>query len=192
MAKKNTVKFLTYKGKPLVRSGNTIYYGNMSDPYVIMLSITSTKKFNDMEEKKTKKMTKAEAFEYLKGKKVACDGSNNEAVHRKLFELGIRWLSDCGILRNVPFLFINPYGMTYCDTREFFDLHENKEISADDILSIEIVEEKKEESENINIDIEKWVEIVRNKYCRHGWSFVISESNYGLIKGDLIEEKSKR
>lgn len=49
MAKKNTVKFLTYKGKPLVRSGNTIYYGNMSDPYVIMLSITSTKKFNDME-----------------------------------------------------------------------------------------------------------------------------------------------
>ena len=49
MAKKNTVKFLTYKDKPLVRSGNTIYYGNMSDPYVIMLSITSTKKFNDME-----------------------------------------------------------------------------------------------------------------------------------------------
>ena len=49
MAKKNTVKFLTYKGKPLVGSGNTIYYGNMSDPYVIMLSITSTKKFNDME-----------------------------------------------------------------------------------------------------------------------------------------------
>ena len=34
--------FLTYKGKPLVRKGNTIYYGNMSDPFVIMLSIAST------------------------------------------------------------------------------------------------------------------------------------------------------
>ena len=42
-------EFITYKGFPLVRKGNQIYYGNMSDPYVIMLSITSTKKFNDME-----------------------------------------------------------------------------------------------------------------------------------------------
>ena len=49
MAKKNEIKFLTYKGKPLVRNGNTIYYGNMSDPYVIMLSITSTKEFQGTE-----------------------------------------------------------------------------------------------------------------------------------------------
>ena len=48
MAKK-TNKFLEYRGKPLVRCGNTIYYGNMNDPYVIMLQITSTKTFNDME-----------------------------------------------------------------------------------------------------------------------------------------------
>ncbi len=49
MAKKNDNKFLEYRGKPLVRCGNTIYYGNMNDPYVIMLQITSTKTFNDME-----------------------------------------------------------------------------------------------------------------------------------------------
>ncbi len=48
MAKKNN-KFLEYRGKPLVRCGNTIYYGNMNDPYVIMLQITSTKTFNDIE-----------------------------------------------------------------------------------------------------------------------------------------------
>lgn len=41
MADKQT-SFLTYKGKPLVRKGNTIYYGNMSDPFVIFLSIGST------------------------------------------------------------------------------------------------------------------------------------------------------
>ena len=49
MAKKNENKFLEYRGKPLVRCGNTIYYGNMSDPYVILLQITSTTTFDDME-----------------------------------------------------------------------------------------------------------------------------------------------
>ncbi len=49
MAKKNENKFLEYRGKPLVRCGNTIYYGNMTDPFVIMLQITSTKTFNDIE-----------------------------------------------------------------------------------------------------------------------------------------------
>lgn len=33
--------FLTYKGKPLVRKGNTIYYGNTSDPFIIMMSVAS-------------------------------------------------------------------------------------------------------------------------------------------------------
>ena len=40
MAEKKS-KFLEYKGKPLVRSGKTIYYGNMSDPYVICINIIS-------------------------------------------------------------------------------------------------------------------------------------------------------
>ena len=41
--------FLTYKGKPLVRMGNTLYYGNMYDPYVVMLQILSTKKVKEMD-----------------------------------------------------------------------------------------------------------------------------------------------
>ena len=41
--------FLTYKGKPLVRKGNEIYYGDMSEKYVVMLQIMSTKKEGDME-----------------------------------------------------------------------------------------------------------------------------------------------
>lgn len=39
--------FLTYKGKPLVRNGNTIYYGDMNDDYVIMMRILSSKEFGD-------------------------------------------------------------------------------------------------------------------------------------------------
>ncbi len=41
MAKTET-SFLTYKGKPLVRKGNVIYYGNMTDPFVLMLSIADS------------------------------------------------------------------------------------------------------------------------------------------------------
>ncbi len=36
-------EFLTYKDKPLVRSGNEIYYGDMAEPYVIRLNIISAK-----------------------------------------------------------------------------------------------------------------------------------------------------
>ncbi len=41
--------FLTYKNRPLVRSGNTIYYGNMTDKFVIKMDIKSTKKQNDLD-----------------------------------------------------------------------------------------------------------------------------------------------
>ena len=37
-------EFLTYKGRPLVRNGNTLYYGDMSEEFVIMIQIVSTKK----------------------------------------------------------------------------------------------------------------------------------------------------
>ena len=38
-----------YKGKPLVRSGNALYYGDMSDPYVILMQISSTHPGYDMD-----------------------------------------------------------------------------------------------------------------------------------------------
>ncbi len=47
MADKN--KFLTYKGKPLVRNGNTLYYGDASEKYVIMMQILATKPVGDVE-----------------------------------------------------------------------------------------------------------------------------------------------
>lgn len=34
--------FLTYKGKPLVRSGNKIYYGDINDNYVALLSVVDS------------------------------------------------------------------------------------------------------------------------------------------------------
>lgn len=48
MSENSKEEFLEYKGKPLVRCGNTVYYGNMSDPYVVCLNIQSDKKLKDI------------------------------------------------------------------------------------------------------------------------------------------------
>ncbi|MCD8094688.1 MAG: hypothetical protein LUE12_00940 [Ruminococcus sp.] len=50
MAKASEKKgFFTYKGLPLVRSGNIIYFGNMYDEYVVMIEILGTQKQGELE-----------------------------------------------------------------------------------------------------------------------------------------------
>ncbi|MCD7760939.1 MAG: hypothetical protein LUH16_04085 [Clostridiales bacterium] len=39
---------LEYKGYPLRRKDNVIYYGNMTDPYIIMLQVLSSVPIDDM------------------------------------------------------------------------------------------------------------------------------------------------
>jgi len=41
--------FWVYKGHPLVRCGDTIYYGSLADPFVVMLKIASTKAVGDLQ-----------------------------------------------------------------------------------------------------------------------------------------------
>ncbi|MCD7903584.1 MAG: hypothetical protein LUF91_07525 [Oscillospiraceae bacterium] len=45
MAGKTAV--LTYKGHPLRRKDNLIYFGSMSDKYIVMLQVMDTKKVRD-------------------------------------------------------------------------------------------------------------------------------------------------
>lgn len=40
---------LTYKGKPLLRNKNEMYYGSMADPYVVFMQVLSTKEENGEE-----------------------------------------------------------------------------------------------------------------------------------------------
>ena len=42
-------KVLTYKGHPLMRKDNLIYYGSMADSHIVMLQILETKKMGDMD-----------------------------------------------------------------------------------------------------------------------------------------------
>ena len=40
---------LQYKGRPLMRKDNLIYYGSMADSHIVMLQILETKKMSDMD-----------------------------------------------------------------------------------------------------------------------------------------------
>ena len=42
-------ELLTYKGRPLMRKDNLIYYGSMADKYIIMLQVLETKKQGDLD-----------------------------------------------------------------------------------------------------------------------------------------------
>jgi len=49
MADKKTDIPLTYKGHPLRRKDNLIYYGSMADKYIIALQVLATQKEGDMD-----------------------------------------------------------------------------------------------------------------------------------------------
>ena len=42
-------KTLLYKGRPLMRKDNIIYYGSMADPYIVMMQVLETKTVDGQE-----------------------------------------------------------------------------------------------------------------------------------------------
>ena len=47
MAEENAV--LMYKGRPLMRKDNIVYYGSMADSHIVMLQVLESKKLGDMD-----------------------------------------------------------------------------------------------------------------------------------------------
>lgn len=47
--KKKKQEFLLYHGKPLIRNGNILYYGNPEDKYIIMMTVNQTEAMNDLQ-----------------------------------------------------------------------------------------------------------------------------------------------
>ena len=119
------------------------------------IEVLDTSKGIYIMEKKTRTMTKAEAFEWLKCKKVSVSTrETSRKVQSKLFDCGVIWkhggtdFCDYG-----NYYVINPHGLlTHCDGMgSYWECLINEEISADDILSIEIVEENRSEDELVEI-----------------------------------------
>lgn len=111
-----------------------------------------------MEEKKTKKMTKAEAFEWLKGKKIkyicaaASEDTQADKVEGFLKDVGCKYhfvnhISWRDWYWSLYGFIVDSKGeiyVAYENQMDFFEQNLNESISVDDILSIEIVEEEKE------------------------------------------------
>ncbi|MDR0381791.1 MAG: hypothetical protein LBH86_07375 [Oscillospiraceae bacterium] len=47
--KKKKGEGLIYKGHPLMRKDNLVYYGSMAEKYIIMMQVLDTKKVNDLD-----------------------------------------------------------------------------------------------------------------------------------------------
>ena len=109
----------------------------------IAKALEITRKPKDiMEEKKTKKMAKAEAFEYLKHKKVMVVGEAR-AIQNKLFKIGYTWCDGTiEAISMVDFLLIDDETFQFTESLSHFRKCGYTEISVDDILSIEIVEDE--------------------------------------------------
>lgn len=79
--------YVMYRGKPLVREGQQIFYGNMDDKYILFLGIMTTKKVgdNDVPDQIIVQIQSTDA-----DKKVVKYGMKN-GLH-EAFEYGLIWL----------------------------------------------------------------------------------------------------
>ena len=84
--------FLTYKGFPLVRHEDVIYYGNMTDDYVVMLQILSKTKVNDMDVANKIKVYQMSTDLSLPPNKAVTKTSEKESLYEAL-DLANAWLS---------------------------------------------------------------------------------------------------
>lgn len=91
------------------------------------------------------KMTRKEAVELLKNRKVYVrNPKESEAVQKKLFECGFRWADGVSYIQhtNKPYLFIwDDMEIAQSSIEYVFNFSNQTEISANEILSTEIVEE---------------------------------------------------
>lgn len=150
-----------------------------------------------MEEKKTKKMTKAEAFEWLKGKKVYANGKGKE-VQMKLFECGVGWATNHFVYYDFgDYLLIEYDGCLYhCgyEGDSYWKAHHFEKISVDDILSIEIVEEKTNEDRKGEIleEIAKLGEKISDLIEEYEGDIIIEIDQYEVLlrnSGDILYRK---
>lgn len=92
MAAAKKKKGLTYKGKPLIRCGNTIYYGNLEDKYILVLNIAETKDLKDIKlSTKVKIQLMDNTGEFGKGQ--VYRRAERESLY-KAIDIGEWWLQD--------------------------------------------------------------------------------------------------
>lgn len=90
IAKENN--FLRYKGYPLVRNKDEIYFGNMNDEYVIWMQITEKTKVGDLDVASRVKIYKMATDEKLSPMEAIKKQSEKSSLYEAL-DIAYAWLS---------------------------------------------------------------------------------------------------
>lgn len=91
MADKKTDIPLTYKGHPLRRKDNMIYYGSMADKYIIVLQILSSQKEGDLDMANKVSIQLQLTDPDIKSRDVVVKKSEKENLYDAM-DLGAIWL----------------------------------------------------------------------------------------------------
>ena len=89
----NKETFFTYKGLPLVRKGNELYYGNMSDEYVVRMQIEETKEENGMQVASKVRIIKMATAKDLPFDKVFVKNADKSSLYEAL-DIACAWLGN--------------------------------------------------------------------------------------------------
>lgn len=92
MAAVKKKKLLTYKGKPLVKCGDRIYYGNLEDKCILALDILDSEVNNDIQSTKKVKIQVMDNTGEL-GKGQVYRKGERENLYKAL-DIGEWWLQD--------------------------------------------------------------------------------------------------
>lgn len=94
MAAAKKKKILMYRGKPLYRVGDRIYYGNLEDKYILALDLIEKQKYNDILERtsKIKIQLMDNTAEKLGEGQVYRRAERNDLYHA--LDIGEWWLND--------------------------------------------------------------------------------------------------
>lgn len=86
MAKKKEQTALIYKNRPLVKRGNTVVYGDISDDYYVRMEILDTESYQDLE------LATSVVVTLMSGNQVV-KKAEREGLYRAL-DIGAYWLED--------------------------------------------------------------------------------------------------
>lgn len=118
-----------------------------------------------------RKISKSKAFELLKNKKIFVGNSTiSELVQDRLFKAGYKWCVDGTKIVNTihNFLYTDSYKITFDDSIDFYNKSEKKEISAPEIIGLDIMDDKLKPFDKVlvrNWDEEEWSPHFFAKYC---------------------------
>ncbi|HCW80934.1 MAG TPA: hypothetical protein DG942_07540 [Ruminococcaceae bacterium] len=80
-----------YKGKPLVRCGNVLYYGSMTDPYVVRLEIKEKKMIKGLEVADKVSIQLMRTDQTIRNRKQIIKASEKNGLYRAI-DLADVWL----------------------------------------------------------------------------------------------------